>query len=318
MITIGKEPVNKIELHYYFADTSHSMNALVRNKCEVYLLGILKEISSTLNARIQVETEAYTEGGLRERFLLRGKSEYNISLAAAIFRYVLPLEVDIEKIVSEEDKQETKNSIDQLRKDIRDFERDSDTQIDLENIEALFRNNLKILKLKSNFYRQLSGYEKVSKFSVQLIHADGTNSGKPATVNRKQFDTYMLVADTLKPEQDDAAVIEIVSPVLKTGSYKWKGIYMQANKTISFAMRDEEFKKEVINTGMMFKNGTRIVCSLEINRKMSEFGEVVVTGYSVLSVTGKHDEAEALEVPKPRTTKKKKEPKIQQLDLFGF
>jgi hypothetical protein len=38
-------------------------------------------------------------------------------------------------------------------------------------------------------------------------------------------------------------VIEIVSPVLKTGSYKWKGIYMQANKTISFAMRDEEFKK---------------------------------------------------------------------------
>ena len=108
MISPVKETVNKIELHYFFADTSHSMNALIRNKCEINLLGILKEISTVLNARLQIETEAYAEGGLKERFVLRSKSEFIRSFAAAVFHYVLSLEVDIEKTVSEENKEETK------------------------------------------------------------------------------------------------------------------------------------------------------------------------------------------------------------------
>ena len=90
-----KEASGKIELHYFFADTSHSMNALIRNKCEVNLLGILKEISTVLGSRVQVETEAYKEGGLVERFVLRSKSEFMRSLTTAVFHYVLPLEVDI-------------------------------------------------------------------------------------------------------------------------------------------------------------------------------------------------------------------------------
>ena len=161
-----KDSLHKIELHYYFSDESHSMHALIRNKCEGYLLGILKEISTVLNARLYIETEAFAEGGLRERFVLRGKSEFTRSFAATVFNYVLPLEVDIEKTVSEEDKQQTKQSIEILRREIRDHERDNDAKIDMDNVETLFRNNLKIIKLKSNFYRQLSGCEKVTKFSV--------------------------------------------------------------------------------------------------------------------------------------------------------
>ena len=76
-----KEVANKIELHYFFSDESHSMNALVRNKCEHNLLGILKERSTVLNARLNVETEAYTEGGLKERFVLLSNSEFLRSFA---------------------------------------------------------------------------------------------------------------------------------------------------------------------------------------------------------------------------------------------
>jgi len=74
MILPLKDTSNKIELHYYFSDESHSMNALVRNKCEHNLLGILKEISTVLNARLKVESEAYTEGGLKEKWVLLSNS----------------------------------------------------------------------------------------------------------------------------------------------------------------------------------------------------------------------------------------------------
>lgn len=312
-----KEDVSKIELHYYFADSSHSMNALIRNKCELNLLGILKEVSAVLGARIQVETEAYREGGLTERFVLRGKSEYLRSLMASVFHYILPLEVDIEKVVNEENKDEIKKRTEILRKEIKYFEKEGEQAIDMENAALLFRSNLKIIKLKSNFYRQLTNCEKVTKVSVQQLKGDDTTAGKPNTIQRKKFDTYMLVADTLKPETDEAAVIEIISPVLKIGNYKWKGIYLSTGRIINFAMKDEDFKNEIINQGAQFKNGTRIECTMESTRKMSEFGEVTVTGYTVHLVTRKLDDTATAEIAHPKAAKKKKEPELQQLDLFG-
>ncbi len=317
MISPAKEPVNKIELHYFFADTSHSMNALIRNKCEINLLGILKEISTVLNARLQIETEAYAEGGLKERFVLRSKSEFIRSYAAAVFHYVLSLEVDIEKTVSEEDKEATRLSIDKLRRELKEHERNGTGAIDKENAANIFRNNLKIIKLKSNFYRHINNCEKVTKLSVQQVNVDNTLVGKPNTIIRKKFDTYLLVADTLKPETDEAAVIEIISPVLKVGNYKWKGIYHATGKIINFRMNDDGFKNEVINQNMQFKNGTRIECVMESTRKMSEFGEVVVTGYTVHTVIKKLDDQVVTEMPQPRTVKKKKVVEMQQLDLFG-
>jgi hypothetical protein len=167
-----------------------------------------------------VETEAYGEGGLKERFVLRGKSEFLKSLTAAIFHYVLPLEVDIEKVVNDENRDETKKRMEKLRKEIKYYEKDGDNAIDMENAALLFRNNLKIIKLKSNFYRQINNCEKVTKLSIQQLKEDNSTSAKPNTIARKKFDTYMLVADTLKPETDEAAIIEIISPVLKTGNYK--------------------------------------------------------------------------------------------------
>lgn len=314
-----KDSANKIELHYYFSDTSHSMNALIRNKCEMNLLGILKEISLVLNARLSVETEALAEGGLKERFVLRGKSELLRCFAAAMFHFVMPLEVDIEKTVSEENKQETKLMLEQLRRELREKEKEPEVEVDMENAASLFRNNLKIIKLKSNFYRQISNSEKVTKISTQLVDKEGNYSGKANTVNRKKFNTYMLVADTLKPETDEAALIEIISPVLKSGSYKWKGVYEQTGKTISFSMKDNDFKNDVIRQSIPFKNGTRIQCVLESTRKMSEFGEVVVTGYSVLTVTNKQDDKVVVETPQAKTIRKKKEVEMTQLDLFsGF
>ena len=317
MTTPLKEKANKIELHYFFADNSHAMNALVRNKCESYLLGIIKEISSILNARVQIETEAFNEGGLKERFVLVGKSEFLQSFTASIFNDVLPLEVDLQKTVNEEDKDETKQRIDKLRKELREYEKDSKSKLDMENVVSVFESNLKIIKRKSNFYKQISACPKVTKLSAQLLDAENKELKKAVTVSRKKFDAFMLEGDALKPEIDKDATIEIVSPVLKMGSYKWKGIYVQTGKTINFSMKDVEFKNDVISQSIPFKNGTRIDCSLEINRKMNEFGEEVITGYSVLEVISKQDDEVVTEIVKQKPAKKKKEREMQQLDLFA-
>ena len=66
---------NKIELHYWFKDNSHLMDAFVQNKCEYEILGIIKEISSAFNVEIIIETEPIGEGGLRRWFKITSKEE---------------------------------------------------------------------------------------------------------------------------------------------------------------------------------------------------------------------------------------------------
>lgn len=310
----------KVEIHYYFSDESHSMNAQIRNKCESSLLAMFKEISSILNARLQVETEPYPnrKGGLSERFVLKGRSPYYQNFAAGLFYDMLPLEIDLDKTVNEEDKDETKERIDTLRRELRQAERDENAEVDMENVLYIFEHNLKINKLKSNFYKQLAGYDKVVKVSVQLFDGEeGHALGPPAAVESSLFNTFILKADVLKPETDEEAEIDVISPVLTEGNYKWKGIYVQEQKTISFAMKDEAFKAEVVKNGVAFKHGTRIKCQLEKARKMNEFGEVVVTGYTVHIVSSRQDGNVVTETTQSKTAKKKKEPEMQQLDLFG-
>ncbi|OAV67759.1 hypothetical protein Barb4_02331 [Bacteroidales bacterium Barb4] len=56
---------NTLELHYGFNDDTHSMNAVVQNKCEYELLGVLTEIANLFDAKVIIETEPLAEGGLR-------------------------------------------------------------------------------------------------------------------------------------------------------------------------------------------------------------------------------------------------------------
>ena len=45
MDAINRSPAEKLELHYFFEDESHFMNAFIRNKCEADLLAIAKEVA---------------------------------------------------------------------------------------------------------------------------------------------------------------------------------------------------------------------------------------------------------------------------------
>ena len=81
--------VNKFELHYYFGDDSHQMDASVRHRCEGELLKVLNEISTILHVPLPIQTEAYAEGGLKEIYSFAKNNKFLAGALTAIVTGVL-------------------------------------------------------------------------------------------------------------------------------------------------------------------------------------------------------------------------------------
>jgi hypothetical protein len=58
--------LKKFEIHYFLPDNMHSMDAVVKNKCEAEFLAIAYEVIRLLELDITLNTEALKEGGLRD------------------------------------------------------------------------------------------------------------------------------------------------------------------------------------------------------------------------------------------------------------
>lgn len=278
---------SKIELHYFFSDESHTMDAVIRNKCEHEFLEIVKHVSSLFNVEFEIESEAYSEGGLREWWSLTVKK--NPTLAAIIIGVlinVLSNYITTDRELNELQKQELRLSIEKLKQDLEENKEETPT-FHIENAIFIINNDIKVQKHKSNFYKNLAGYRKVTKIETTALSEGNEPTNKPVPVERTDFGKFILTSDDMPSELDDLAVIEIVSPVLTNTKYKWKGIYK--GEPIDFSMKDKEFKEAVISDKETFKNGTYIECVLEISRKVSDFGEVKNSGYSVLTVIKKDD-----------------------------
>ena len=76
---------NTIELHYWFNDDSHTMNAVIFNKCECEFLGIAKEVAQKLKVDIEIETEPLGEGGLRSWFKFKAKDKDALKLGIVLY-----------------------------------------------------------------------------------------------------------------------------------------------------------------------------------------------------------------------------------------
>jgi hypothetical protein len=325
---------NKLELHYFFKDEdkSHSMDAVVRNKCEHELLQIVGAISKELNIQIKIETEAYDEGGLKEFYSFIGTAEGQAIMAISNL-VVTILGILISRVPLKNtklDKQEQQLSIEEkqlnieaqklnigiLKKEL-EAKNVQTTNINIENVEYIINSNIKILKHKSNFYKTLSNYPKVERLSTVKLDENKKQIEEPKVIESKDFDKFILDSDNLEPITDENASIEIISPVLKKGKYKWRGVYNQIPQPIEFTMKDKEFKEDVIKEGIAFKSGTFIDCIIEIARKIDDFGNVFNSNYSVLTVLRQHDEGITTETPQGKKYRRKKEADKSQIRLFN-
>ena len=120
--------VHRLELHYHLRDGSHSMNAVIRNKCEAEALAAFQYIAAELGIEVLLETTAHTEGGLKEVWAFVTKTEnflaanFLILLIATFWNYVPPPDKEMEALNKEVAKatiEEKKLSIEKLKQELR-------------------------------------------------------------------------------------------------------------------------------------------------------------------------------------------------------
>ncbi|HEA8164520.1 TPA: hypothetical protein RXN25_000996 [Campylobacter coli] len=265
------------QIHYYFDDNSHSMNAFVRNAMEKELLNLISEVGKTLNIDMQIDSEVKKEGGLIDTFNLT--VVLSVSGAVAIY-----FRTSINQIITyylTDGFYKNKETI--LNNALKEEEiKRSKIQTEKEELELkIFQEynalatNHKLDRNISNFYKKAEKYEKIKKIGYQI------NNSNELIIEREQFKSF-IIEENKDVETIEEAEIEIISPVLKEGKYKWRGIYN--GEKIDFSMGDSGFKNAVIGQEYNFINGTTINCQLEISKTFDDYGEEIKTSYRVKKV----------------------------------
>ena len=240
-------------IHYYLNDDLHSMNAFVRNAMEKDFLSIVNTISSSLNLKIELESRAAKEGGFIE--ILDIIEAYPVSSAIIVSSagYVIKRFLEY-RLTGAYKKNKLENE--KLELEILKLKKES-AGIDENQLEQ------KLARPISNYYAKIEKYEKIRAVGF------GNEVNNEYVVQRDEFGDFILIDDK-EEEVDDDANIEIISPVLKEGRYKWRGIYK--NESIDFSMGDSKFKNDIIDGRYDFGNGSFINCQLFITKTYDEFG----------------------------------------------
>ena len=285
-----------LELHYYLEQDSHAIDAVLRNKCEAELLAIFQEVASTFELEVEIESLARQEGGVKEWWKFIGANSAQITFILTILALILTripvsdADKDArEKRVAELTIEEKTLAIEERRLAIAKLKKESMTGVveekTLEKATQLTDHNLKIQARKSNFYKNLCNYDKVTGISFSSIDAAHVAVGDERFVSKSQFNRFVLFSTDLPVEKNENAKIEIVSPVLREGNFKWKGFLN--NQILSFSMKDEDFRNSVLREEVTFQHGSQIECVLCTYRKFDEIGAIVITGHSVITVLEK-------------------------------
>lgn len=286
--------MEKLELHYYLSDESHSMDAFVKNKAEAELLKVFKEISDILELDLSFEIEALTEGGIKEFFKILKKKKTKkqitriMAVIGVIFSGVLTNIISDQFTKNPElEKSQLEESQLNIKKLKRDLEEENLTEEEstliIENLTIIISNSDKIKFHRSNFYSNLLKEDKVEEISATELDKNYNPLSKEKKVARKDFNKFIINKVKIDSEYIEEAHIEIVSPVLRSGKMKWRGYY--DSKPISFNLLDSEFKNSVLNRKISFQNGTSIKCLLEFEKEMDDEGNIKTSEINVFDVT---------------------------------
>jgi hypothetical protein len=160
----------------------------------------------------------------------------------------------------------------------------ADDKIDQEKLKdsvELVNKNYRISWRKSNLYKKINNYNKVAYIDVVRFE-DEIPIGIPRKVLKKDFSKFILRTDDLPRLDIEIAKIDVISPAIKRGKFKWKGFY--ENEIISFIMNDTKFYNQVLSGNIHFSNRYSIEVSLTQERKINQDGIVVVTNSIVNKV----------------------------------
>nr|WP_275666051.1 hypothetical protein [Vibrio sp. Isolate23] len=309
---------SKFQVHYYFDDHSHSMDAMVRNQCECEIIAILLEIANALEENILIESEAHQEGGLRDIWKVANANAGMLSVIVGIASLALPLlpksDSELERLQKEELRlsiEERKLRIEKLKAEVKS---DNVTPETISKVAEVVNENYKVITRRSNLFKHLDNYPKVIQLGVNSLTESGEEALPESHISRSAFKQYVLPTHRLPMQTIDDAVIEIVSPVLRQGNYRWKGIWQGQN--ISFTMKDISFKQDVLSKQISFQHGSSIRCVMNIRSKLDHIGEIVITSFSVETVLEHGHGVDSHETPQGSAYHHRRSLEAAQGDLF--
>lgn len=275
--------MEKLQLHYYLENNSHSMNAFVKNKAELELLRLLNHISKSLKYDLEFELEAIDEGGIKEFIkILNKKKNKNYLLAltylGGIFTTVLTNVIsdfilknkELESLqieVLEKEKEKLNLEI-----EILNNSKNEDEKIDsLNKIITYLLLDGKSKVLKSNFYSLLNEENKITAISTLELNEKNNPTSEEKIVEKVNFKKFIIKEIELEPKLISGAEIEIISPVFKKGLHNWKGNLN--GEPIDFKIGDSIFRDKVQKQQISFTTGSKILCNLEVNLVLDKKGE---------------------------------------------
>ncbi len=311
--------ISKLQLHYWFSDKTHTMDALVCNKCERELLELIKAVAKLSGVSIKMETEPSGKGGLKSWLTIAAKSPKK----TPVFKIALVNTLVAACIATPNDATSqaiTTDLIDQLLKENEiDSEQSHEDALQLKSaairLFPLLDQDGVIKKRRSNFYDLLRKYQKVKNISVALTDAAKKPLIEELVVARDSFKNFIIHSNAVAPQVIEQAQIEIISPVLTRGKHKWRGVYNGSG--ISFVMKSNDFMELVQSGKVEFKSGSTITCTLEVERKINGVGIERIMGYNITSVASYAEGGKTVETPEGKQKQKHATVSKQQLDLFG-
>ncbi|MCA4809615.1 hypothetical protein IF128_07655 [Empedobacter stercoris] len=295
---------SKLEIHYYFSDGSHSIDAEIYLSNLKNVLEIIKTVSNTFKIIHKVEIEPAKEGGFETYITIIEESVKAypyltatltgcVSLILAnptkkIFENLLKPKIEkenelIDSAIKKLDLEEKTIDVENKKLDLEKRKEDLlNNSKKIEEKSNSLQENLKIVTSRSNFYKEANKIEKVKKIGFNNLTENEAEENEQI-VKRELFKNYIIDTPELEPLIDNKAEIEIISPVLdKNKPYKWKG--KLNGKDITINMKSNIFKTEVQSGSIKFKKGSKLICNLEIKRKYDANGDIVVTSYDLLNV----------------------------------
>ena len=313
---------NKLELRYAFNDRSYYMDAWVLQRCEKEVLTLVRALAEMLDVKMRIYIEPHDKmNGFREKLAVAGEDSRAISVVLNMVMRIMScptLSIGGQSLIdrSEADEEQLQKEVALLRRGLRLKDHGTTPS---KRLLDLLNQSPRFCKCKSNFYEALRGYPKVVKLTMRELNEKDRSRSGLLEVKRELFDYFILRSDELPMIKDNRASIEIISPVLKDSKYRWKGIYNKGGETIDFYMQDEEFKKQMFDDKVSFTSGMCIDCVLEINRRLSEIGEVVNVSYVVTTVIRTRFDKMEIVTPQGKRHLRKLEAERKQLtlDLFG-
>lgn len=310
----------KLQFHYWFTDKSHTMDALIHNKCERELLELTKAVAKICTANIIMETEPSGKGGLKNWLTITAKSPKKTSatkimlINAVVAAYVVtPNQTSISTAYDA--------LPDKFFSELADAQREQ-LQQEFNQLKSVFSNLLPLFdasgvlkKRRSNFYGLLRNYQKVKSISVALTNETKKPITEDVLIAKERFKGFVVSSNAVAPELVEHAQIEIISPVLTKGKHRWRGVYK--SEPISFVMKSDDFMTMVQSGKVEFKSGSSISCTLQIDKKINGVGVEKIIGYTILDVGSYSENGKTIETPEAKQKQKQPVVSKRQLDLFG-